>query len=331
MISNMPKISVLIICYKQEELVKRAINSLLNQKEYIYEICISDDCSPDRTWEVLQEYDKQYPRLFKLHRNESNVGIFENIEYSWTMPTGDIIYQLSGDDECGEGWFKTVIEYIHNNKIDYKNELFCIYGDYQAVYPNGDSFVSRNNLILTPYLPLGLALRKLICNRSVCYSINVLNKFIKVSEGRSYAVESAQTLQIPIMGERNYYIFQVGNIYHTGIGVSTGKNRNGLKIEPHTSMECVQKVLAYKPIKLSKKDKNLMKFYHERALYRNRLQMIENNSYGNWHRFKDRCRLCVLYLSSINFSLGIKGFRVKRCLFAIVRRIPHRRPIFWYV
>ena len=116
---------------------------MLSQKDYIYEICVSDDCSPDRTWEVLQEYDRQYPGLFKLHQNHPNVGIFENIEYTWTMPTGDIIYQLSGDDECGKGWFKTVIEFIQNNNINYKEELFCIYGDYQAIYPNGDSFIRR--------------------------------------------------------------------------------------------------------------------------------------------------------------------------------------------
>ena len=39
-----------------------------------------------------------------------NVGIFENIEFTWTMPEGDLIYQLSGDDECGDGFFKAVLD-----------------------------------------------------------------------------------------------------------------------------------------------------------------------------------------------------------------------------
>lgn len=330
MISGIPKISVLIICYKQEELIKRAICSLLSQKEYIYEICVSDDCSPDRTWEVLQEYEKQYPGLFKLHRNGANVGIFKNIEHTWIMPTGDIIYQLSGDDECGEKWFKIVIDYICNNKIDYKNELFCIYGDYQAIYPNGDSFISRNNLILTKHNPLSLAIRKLICSRSVCYSIKVLNRFINVSEGRSYAVESAQDWQIQIMSEHNYYIPKVGNIYHTGIGVSTGKNRNGLKIEPSTPMECVDRVLKKKSYILSKKDKNLMNYYHKRALYKNCI-IREPNKYGILYKFKSKCQLFTLYLSGFSIDLSIKRFKIKRYLFAFVRRIPHKKTILWYV
>ena len=202
MIEGVPKISVLIICYKQEELIKRAINSLLAQKDYIYEICVSDDCSPDRTWEVLQEYDKQYPGLFKLHQNRPNVGIFENIEYTWTMPTGDIIYQLAGDDECGEGWFKTVIEYIQNNHIDYKNELFCIYGDYKCVYPNGDSFRYNQRYAKKNKDLVRLYERGFICNRSSCYSVNVLKKFIKVSRGRSFMVENAMDLQVHLFSKR---------------------------------------------------------------------------------------------------------------------------------
>ena len=176
MINGIPKISVLIICYKQEDLIKRAINSLLAQKDYIYEICVSDDCSPDKTWDVLQEYDNKYPGLFKLHRNEPNVGIFENIEYTWGMPTGEIIYQLAGDDECGEDWFKTVVEFIQKKNIDYKKELFCIYGDYERRYPNGDVYVKHNYAVLNNKNLLKLALRGLIGNRSCCYSKKILDK-----------------------------------------------------------------------------------------------------------------------------------------------------------
>ena len=189
--NSIPRISVLIICYKQEELIKRAINSLLKQKDFIYEICVSDDCSPDNTWAVLKDYEAQYPGIFKLHRNDPNVGIFENIEYTWTMPSGDIVYQLSGDDECGDGWFKKIIDFIDVNHIDYMNELFCIYGDYAAVYPNGDYVVLRNNLVKKNKNLLRLSLRGLVCNRSTCYNAKLLKMFKKASQGRSQIAESS--------------------------------------------------------------------------------------------------------------------------------------------
>lgn len=308
MIKGIPKISVLIICYKQEELIKRAINSLLAQKEYIYEICVSDDCSPDNTWEVLKEYDRQYPGLFKLHQNQPNVGIFENIEYTWTMPTGDIIYQLSGDDECGEGWFNTVIDFIQNNNINYKEELFCIYGDYRAIYPNGDTFIFKNRMIKSNRDALGLALRRMICNRSVCYSINILKKFIKISEGKSYAVESAQDMQIQMIAQNNFYIDKVGNIYYARIGVCVGNNLDASP-EHLSSMEYVRNVMSRLGRSISSKDMWYMKFR-------------EATTSGEKPHF-NRFQVFIIWVKAFDYKQYVRLYYIKRYFFALLRRIPH--------
>lgn len=316
MIEGIPKISVLIICYKQEELIKRAINSLLAQKNYIYEICVSDDCSPDRTWEVLQEYDKQYPGLFKLHQNRPNVGIFENIEYTWTMPTGDIIYQLSGDDECGEGWFKTVIEFIETHNIDYKNELFCIYGNYKAIYPNGDAFVFKNEMIKTNKDALGLALRRMICNRSICYSVNILRNFIRISEGRSYAVESAQDMQIQMIAEKNYYINKIGNIYYARIGVCVSNNLNASP-DRLSSMEYVRSVMSVLGRSISSKDMWYMKYR-------------EATTSGIRPHF-NRFQLFIIWVKAFYHKQYFRMSFIKRYFFAILRRMPHCGSIYMSV
>jgi len=319
MIEGIPRISVLIICYKQEELIKRAINSLLAQKDYIYEICVSDDCSPDRTWEVLQEYDRQYPGLFKLHRNEPNVGIFENIEYTWTMPTGDLIYRLAGDDECGEGWFKTVVEYIQKKKIDYKNEIFCIYGDYKAIYPNGDSFIRRNNLVKKEVSPLTLSIRNVIANRSSCYSINVLKKFVKVSQGRSHIAESAQDFQLQMFTKKNYYISQVGNIYYAAIGVCTNKS-NSQRIEREQITPYLLDFIKKQGIEIDHKD----------YLFLTELQPLLF-SLRQHFSFIAAFRAIRYEIVCYNKAIGIRSFDFKRVLFAIRRKMPHRHPISQYV
>lgn len=306
MIDGIPKISVLVICYKQEELIKRAIDSLLAQKDYIYEICVSDDCSPDRTWEVLQEYGRLYPGLFKLHQHRPNVGIFENIEYTWTMPTGDIIYQLSGDDECGKDWFKTVIEYIQNNSIDYKNELFCIYGDFERRYANGDSFVSRNKAVLCNDA-LRLSLRKLLCNRSCCYSVKVLNKFKKCSQGRSHIAEDAQDRQLQLFSEKNYYIPHIGNIYHAGIGVSTKIYNECLFRERQEIMPYTEAFLAMHGYSFEGRDKYLSKLTQAKgAFFRQRT--IKN-------------RVIYIYYQLQCFDIHIQtiGALLKNIVYALVK------------
>ena len=128
---SIPKISVLVITYNQQEVIGRALESILIQKEFVHEIIICDDCSTDNSWNIINTYASKFPGLIKPIRNNFNLGIFENIEKKWELPTGDIIYDLSGDDEGGEGWFNRIIDYITYNNIDYKNELFCIYGDYR--------------------------------------------------------------------------------------------------------------------------------------------------------------------------------------------------------
>lgn len=315
MIEGIPKISVLIICYKQEELIKRAINSLLAQKDYIYEICVSDDCSPDRTWEVLQEYDKQYPGLFKLHQNRPNVGIFENIEYTWTMPTGDIIYQLSGDDECGEGWFKTVIEYIQNNHIDYQNELFCIYGDYKCVYPNGDSFVFHNDEVNKNQNLLKLALRGLIGNRSCCFSKRVLDKFVKCSKGRSHIAEDAQDRQLQVFSEANYYIPKVGNIYYSYVGVSTQTTDDVLAERVQIRLYAIE-IFKQQNVKLDNYD-----IVYSLELFPIYERFLCKQTTGLFFK------MIHLYFKSMDPKIRISRNQIRHLIFAIRRRLPHKQNI----
>lgn len=315
MLDGLPKISVLVITYNQEDLIKRAIDSLLAQKDYIYEICVSDDCSKDRTWDILQEYSAKYPGLFVLNRNEPNVGIFENIEKTWTMPTGDIIYQLSGDDECGEGWFKEVVEYIRDNNIDYKNEMFCIYGDYKCIYPNGDSLLFKNDAITSGIDPVRLAIRKYIGNRSSCYSINVLKKFSKVSKGRSYEAEGAQDRLLQLYSEKNYYCPHLGNVYYTGIGV----NRH---LSPSDIVEVFDKGVKYNQEVLQ----NLGYPFNSKEIYYMQYYIVKNK-FIYQKSISNLFKSLALYIKAFDWTFKMENFRLPIYVFAIRRRLPHKQPI----
>ncbi len=307
MLEGIPRISVLIICYKQENLIGRALDSLLSQKDYIYEICVSDDCSPDNTWQVLQNYKHQYPDLIKLHQNEPNVGIFENIEQSWTMPTGDIIYQLSGDDEAGEGWFKKVVDFISSEKIDYKNELFCIYGDFKCIYPNGDSCTILNKRINSGDDALKLATKGRIFNRSCCFSSLILKKYVSVSQGRSYMVEEAQDRQLQLFSKKSYYIPHVGNIYYSRVGVSSNMSSTILN-ERSNVYSFFYNFLNHNGFKVSRKEECYFKYKDSFAKH--------NYFVAFW-----------FWLKSLDFSFDDALVFYRRVLFAVKRRLPHKQSI----
>ena len=318
MIEGIPRISVLIICYNQEQVISRAIESLLAQKDYVYEICVSDDCSSDGTWNILQDYDKKNPGLFKLNRNNPNVGIFENIEKTWEMPTGDIVYRLAGDDECGDGWFKTVVEYIQRNNVDYKGELFCIYGDFKCIYPNGDAFIKRNRAITSGINPVSLYIRELIYNRSACFSSKILKKYIKVSQGRSHVAEYAQEVQLQLFTKKNYYISYVGNVYYTRVGVNVHFNRKTLNereyVDGYTWDFLEQHGYVY-----TQEDKNHIKY---------------KNVVSKKHRINSILYyLIILYYFFVgnNVFWGKDRLDLRRYFFALIRRLPHRSPIMWVI
>lgn len=315
MIEGIPRISVLIICYNQEKVIARAIDSLLAQKDYIYEICVSDDCSKDRTWAILQEYDKKYPGLFKLNRNNPNLGIFENIEKTWEMPTGDIISRVSGDDECGEGWFKTVVDFIQSKGINYKNELFCVYGDYKAVYPSDDSIVFRNKAIgRYPNDAFRLALRGLVSGHGCCYSIKVLRKFKKVSQGRSHIAELAQDIQKQCYADTNYYIPYVSNIYHAGIGVSVHLDEDTLNVRK-AIRPYAEKFFESEGIKIGKSEKYYGKYVRENFDFR-------------FHRkLSSLIKIIWYYIRSFDIRYSLLGDDARHYIFAILRRMPHSKPI----
>ena len=318
MIEGIPKVSVLIICYNQEKVISRAIDSLLAQRDYIYEICVSDDCSNDRTWEILQEYSTQYPGFFVLNRNASNIGIFENIEKTWTMPSGDLVYSLSGDDECPEGWFAEVLNYVMYNNINSQNERFVIYGDYQCMYPSGDSFVFSNKHILSRLDPVRLSLRGKIGNRSAVCSRSVIDSYKKVSRGKSYIAECAQDLQLQLFAKDVYYIPYIGNIYYTRIGVSINMDSSKLK-EREELYNYAMKILIENGYSPKKKDLAYV-----------RLQNLKASSYRKksiGHYWK----IIIMFVKSFDFTLTLRFFSFKRYYFALKMRLPHKRPLRIYL
>ncbi|MDA1317288.1 MAG: glycosyltransferase family 2 protein [bacterium] len=90
-----PKITVLITTYNRSELLKHAIQSVLNQTLKHIEIIILDDASPDDTKDVVASYiDKRITYI----RQKNNVGFTQNFIAGIKNATGEYVFLLSDDD-----------------------------------------------------------------------------------------------------------------------------------------------------------------------------------------------------------------------------------------
>ena len=137
------RLSVYIVSYNQEKYIRQAIESVLNQSILPFELCIFDDHSTDRTWNIIQEYATEYPSVVKAYRHEKNQGIFKNFNYAESHLQGNVITAVAGDDYIMPGFFEEVVKCIDENNLNPDTDSFIIIpniinqvGDVETYYDN---------------------------------------------------------------------------------------------------------------------------------------------------------------------------------------------------
>jgi len=99
-------ISICIPCYKSERYVRTTIESALAQTVPAAEILVSDDHSPDRTSEILNEY-RDIP-LVRITRPPHRLTLGEHYRFLLEEATGDYICFLSHDDALMPSFLETM-------------------------------------------------------------------------------------------------------------------------------------------------------------------------------------------------------------------------------
>lgn len=98
-VSAKPVISVVVLAYNHENYIADALDSILMQQvEARLEIIVTEDCSTDRTRQIVESYQTKYPDLFRMITREKNVGGKRNLLDAFALATGDFIAVLDGDD-----------------------------------------------------------------------------------------------------------------------------------------------------------------------------------------------------------------------------------------
>lgn len=95
-----PLVSVLVLGFNQESLIRKAVEGAFAQTWTPLEIVLSDDCSSDRTFEIMREMAAGYsgPHRVVLNRNERNLGIAGNVNRLMEVSTGAFVLKFDGDD-----------------------------------------------------------------------------------------------------------------------------------------------------------------------------------------------------------------------------------------
>lgn len=91
------KIGVLV--FNHERFIKQALESILKQKtNYKFQVMAFDDCSSDRSYDVMMELAALYPEQLKVFRNSKNLGDFWNLRSNFSQLDSKYVALLDGDD-----------------------------------------------------------------------------------------------------------------------------------------------------------------------------------------------------------------------------------------
>src|SRR5213082_3947054 len=94
-----PQVSLIITSYNQQDYLREAIESAIDQTVGAFEIIVADDHSTkDGSIEIIRQYEAKYPGLVRGLFQEKNVGIPKNRNSALLMVRGDYVTILDGDD-----------------------------------------------------------------------------------------------------------------------------------------------------------------------------------------------------------------------------------------
>ncbi|MBU4348473.1 glycosyltransferase family 2 protein [Patescibacteria group bacterium] len=105
-------VSVVIPTYNNEKLIKKCVNSILNQTYTDFELIIIDDGSTDNSIKVLKGFkDKR----LKILVNKTNKGSAHSRNKGISVATGKYIFFIDGDCIASKNWIEQGIKTFNEN------------------------------------------------------------------------------------------------------------------------------------------------------------------------------------------------------------------------
>lgn len=106
------KVSIIIPVYNVEAYIEDCIASVMAQDYEQLEVLIVDDCTPDRSIEIVKKMISNYkgPHIYKIIRHTRNGGLSTARNSGIHEATGEFIYFLDSDDFIVEKAISNLIE-----------------------------------------------------------------------------------------------------------------------------------------------------------------------------------------------------------------------------
>lgn len=114
----MIKVSVVLPIYNVAPYLEQTFNSILNQSLKEIEILAVNDGSTDKSWEIIQDYQRKDARIISFTQENQGQSVARNVALQHA--TGEYIYMMDSDDVLtGPDVLQTCYEYAEKNHADF--------------------------------------------------------------------------------------------------------------------------------------------------------------------------------------------------------------------
>ncbi|MGP5191816.1 glycosyltransferase [Vreelandella alkaliphila] len=118
-IKDGPLVSIIMPAFNAEDVIGHSIESLLNQTWWNIEIIVVDDCSQDKTLDIIRSYALKDPRV-KVLSNSINMGPYVSKNRALSLVEGEYITGHDADDWAHPQRIENHVRKVLENKGLYK-------------------------------------------------------------------------------------------------------------------------------------------------------------------------------------------------------------------
>jgi len=134
-------VSIVVAAYNAEKYISETINSVLSQTYKHWELIIVDDCSTDKTHEIIKNFQKKHDNVYcyTLEKNSGSAAKPRNTGIQKSK--GQFIAILDADDLWQPEKLAKQIRYLKNTNAD------LVYTSFSYIYENGKEVFYKSRQI----------------------------------------------------------------------------------------------------------------------------------------------------------------------------------------
>lgn len=195
------KVSIITPSWNSEKYIEKTIQSVQNQTYSNWEMIIVDDCSSDRTVDIIKKISKEEPRI-KVLQQSTNGGAAKARNRSLSEATGRYIAYLDADDIWEANKLKKQIEFMQEKKCGFS----CV--SYEVIDDKGNS-MNKQIHMLSEVDYIGFLTNNLLQTVGIMVDTSIVDKKYLVMPNIRRRQDAATWLQILKAGYKCYGIDKV--------------------------------------------------------------------------------------------------------------------------